>query len=80
MKSKVVLLLFNYLKGKFHMILLSVHCSVVVAKGCPLFTSIRRSQMFQTRAGVKLTYSHSDVFAYHIAQKLPSILFVTVGR
>ena len=34
MKSKVVMLLFNDLKGKFRLILLFVHCSVVVAKGC----------------------------------------------
>ena len=62
MKSKVVMLLFNDLEGKFRLIRLSVYSSVVVAKGCLLFTSIRRSQMFQS-PGVKLTYCHSDVFA-----------------
>ena len=37
------MLLFNDLKGKFRRILLFVHCLVVVAKGCPLFTCILHS-------------------------------------
>ena len=54
-------MLFNDLEKEFRLILISVPCSVVVAKGCPLFTSIRRSQMFQS-TGVELTCSHSHVF------------------
>ena len=79
MKSKVVMLLFNDLKGKFRPILLFVH---------RLGSGRQRLSALYVHSPLSDVPKHgreADVLSfrricYHIAHKLPSILRVTVDR